>query len=134
MLEIMGKQNDTQEDELTEMQEDTQGEIAKDEEQLPITVPYEKLLELCYCCGCIGHQYRECAAYKNQAKEELPYGSWTKAQTTAESMKQKKDRGRWNATPENSRDESQTLSGNPKITETPILTIAEKSGLDTRAT
>lgn len=94
MLEAMKEQNETQEDKQIKMQEDTQGETAKEKEQIPITVQYKKLPEFCYCCGCIGHQYREYADYKNLSKKEPPYGSSTKAQTTTKRMKQKKDRGK----------------------------------------
>lgn len=134
MLEAMKEKNETHEDKQIKMQEDTQGETAKEKEQIPIMVQYKKLPEFCYCCGCIGHQYREYVDYKNLSKKEPSYGSSTKAQTTTKKMKQKKDRGKYNAGLENPRDESQSLAGIFKIMVMPILTIAEKLGLDTRAT
>lgn len=134
MLEAIKEQNETQEYKQINMHEDTQGETAKEKEQIPITVQYKKLPEFCYCCGCIGHQYREYSYYKNLSKKEPPYGLSTKAQTTTKRMKQKKDRGKYNAILENPRDESQSLAGIFKITVMPILTIAEKLGLDTKAT
>lgn len=61
MVEPLEEQEDTQ----GEGQEKMQGEIGKEEGQIPVTVQYEKFSEFCYCCGCIGQQYKECAAYKN---------------------------------------------------------------------
>lgn len=74
----------------------------KQVEKIPITVQYERLPDFCYCCGCFGHQYKKCAVYRNQAKEDLLYGSWVQAQTTAEKWKQSRVRGKWNITLEDS--------------------------------
>lgn len=45
---------------------------------------------------------KKCAVYRNQAKEDLLYGSWVQAQTTAEKWKQSRVRGKWNITLEDS--------------------------------
>lgn len=94
MLETMEEEDDTRTEEQGRMQENEQDKTRGDEGQIPITVQYEKLPEFCYCCGCIGHQYKECVSYQNQAKENLAYGPWTKAQTIAERLKQRRDRGK----------------------------------------
>lgn len=118
MLETMEEQRDTQAEGQGIMQEDEQEETREDEGQIPITVQYEKLPEFCYRCGCIGHQYKECVSYKNQAKEDLPYGPWTKAQTTAERLRQRRERGKWNAATGNSKNESQSQPDDPKAKNT----------------
>lgn len=46
---------------------------------MSLRVAYEKLLEFCFCCGLIGHQFRECLEYKGQPKDELTYGTWIRA-------------------------------------------------------
>lgn len=42
--------------------------------RIPMPILYEKLLDFCFCCAHIGHQYRECLKYKGQQKEDLPHG------------------------------------------------------------
>lgn len=53
------------------------------EMKIPIAVLYEKLPDFCFCCGMLGHQYRECLKYKGQPKEKLAFGGWMKALTPA---------------------------------------------------
>lgn len=53
----------------------------EDEEDIPMRVMYERLPDFCFYCGRIGHQYRECAHYKSQSKDELAYGPWIKVTT-----------------------------------------------------
>lgn len=69
-----------------------------EEDAVPITIQYEKLPDFCFCCGCVGHQYRECTKFKNQAKEELLYGPWIKATTMVDKLKQHRGKERWNIT------------------------------------
>ncbi|KAH9802979.1 hypothetical protein KPL71_001599 [Citrus sinensis] len=63
----------------------------EDGERISIRIAYEKLPDFCFCCGIIGHQYKECLEYKGQPKDELIYGAWMKAQTKVERAKQKTD-------------------------------------------
>lgn len=76
-----------------------------EEEGTPVLIRYERLPDFCYCCGCIGHQYRECAMYNNQLKEELAYDPWLKAPTMAEKSNQSRRRNKENDT-ENRRPEA----------------------------
>ncbi|KAL9451795.1 hypothetical protein AB3S75_013380 [Citrus x aurantiifolia] len=52
--------------------------------EIMVGVVYEKLPDFCFCCGFIGHQFRECAQYKGQPKENLAYGAWLKAISLAD--------------------------------------------------
>ena len=69
----------------------------EDADDVPMRVMYERLPDFCFCCGRIGHQYRECVHYKSQSKDELAYGPWLKATTVAEKLKQGRGRDRWTA-------------------------------------
>ncbi|KAL9411051.1 hypothetical protein AB3S75_044765 [Citrus x aurantiifolia] len=66
----------------------------EEEEDIPMRVMYERLPDFCFCCGRIGHQYRERVHYKSQSKDELPYDPWLKAITMSERIKQSRRRER----------------------------------------
>ena len=64
--------------------------------EIPMLVQYKRLPDFCFCCGRIGHQYRECSHYKSQSKDQLAYGPWLKATTMAERIRQSRGQDRWN--------------------------------------
>ena len=80
------------------------------EEKIPMPVGYEHLPDFCFCCGHIGHSFKECVQYKGQTKEQLPYGVWMKAIKISERAKLNRSRGNWN------RNHGQT-DGNPTSSE-----------------
>ncbi|KAH9658870.1 CCHC-type domain-containing protein [Citrus sinensis] len=69
--------------------------IEEDKKKTPMAVVYKRLPDFCFCCGILGHQYRECLKYRGQPKDKLPYGSWLKAKTAAERAKLNRDKGGW---------------------------------------
>lgn len=70
-----------------------------EEEDIPMRVMYESLLDFCFCYGRIGHQYRECTHYKSQSNDEMAYGPWLKATTIIERLKQSRRRDRSESEP-----------------------------------
>ncbi|KAK9178023.1 hypothetical protein WN943_027213 [Citrus x changshan-huyou] len=95
---VLNEENDEKESNRDE--EETEGEMENrgDRDRLGVEVHmpvvYERLPDFCYCCGIIGHQFRECIKYKNQPQDKLEYGPHLKAATIAEKKKQDKERNR----------------------------------------
>lgn len=52
----------------------------------------------------------------------MSYGSWTKAQTMAERLKQRREKRKWNTAPRNSRNESQNPPDDHKSKNTELQT------------
>lgn len=57
---------------------------------------YERLPDFCFCCGIIGHHFKECETYKGQPKEKLSYGTYMKALSKAEKTKLNRGKERLN--------------------------------------
>ncbi|KAL9440453.1 hypothetical protein AB3S75_019170 [Citrus x aurantiifolia] len=113
ILKVSGEQIRTVEEVETDRYGDCIGEIARirisvditqplpkmiflkleGEEKIPMPVSYEHLPDFCFCCGHIGHSFKECAQYKGQAKEQLPYGVWMKAIKISERARLNRNRG-----------------------------------------
>ncbi|XP_024041282.1 uncharacterized protein LOC112098886 [Citrus clementina] len=86
----------------------------EDDEDILIRVMYERLLDFCFCCGRIRHQYRECVHYKSQSKDEMAYGPWLKAMTITKKLKQSRMKDRWDSQPSNSHANFATPTKNTK--------------------
>ena len=78
----------------------------KQDGEVDILMPvvYEHLSDFCFCCGIIGHQYKECPKYQGQSKEELSYGVWMKAVIVGGRSRKYRSKEKWNN--DNSRLES----------------------------
>ena len=66
------------------------------EENVPMPVTYERLPNFCFCCGIIGHQFRECVKYKTQKQENFAFGPRMKAVKVSERLNHDKSKDRWN--------------------------------------
>ncbi|KAH9733907.1 ABC transporter G family member 37 [Citrus sinensis] len=66
------------------------------EEKVPMPVTYERLPDFYFCCGIIGHQFRECVKYKTQKQKNFAFGPWMKAVTVSECLNHNKSNDRWN--------------------------------------
>ena len=40
---------------------------------------YERLVGLCFACGCLGHEMKQCTVHQPAGLQERPYGYWMKA-------------------------------------------------------
>ncbi|KAL9453545.1 hypothetical protein AB3S75_009200 [Citrus x aurantiifolia] len=67
-----------------------------DNDEVELPVLYERLPDFCFCCGTIGHQFKECALYEGQSKENLPYGVYMRALSKAEKTRINRGRDKWN--------------------------------------
>lgn len=70
---------------------------SEEDGRISLRIAYEKLPEFCFCCGLIGHSFRECLDYKGQPNDELTYGVWMRAQSRVERARQSKEKEWWNA-------------------------------------
>lgn len=77
---------------MLELEQEDEGE-----KPVPMLVRYERLPDFCFVCGCIGHQYRICAKYKNQSRKEMEYGPLLKAPTVIDKKKMKNGKEDWSS-------------------------------------
>lgn len=84
---------------LENMENEREDAERNKEEDITMLVYYERLPDFCFCCGRIGHQYRECAYYKSQSNDELAYDPWLKVTASTEMLKQSRANERWEAEP-----------------------------------
>ena len=55
----------------------------EENDEVELLVLYERLPDFCFCCGIIGHQFKECVLYEGQSKENLPYEVYMRALSKA---------------------------------------------------
>ena len=53
--------------------------VSPEGDKVCIGFKYERLVGLCYQCGRIGHEVKECSVPRDQKQGCLPYGEWLKA-------------------------------------------------------
>ncbi|KAH9799961.1 hypothetical protein WN943_000608 [Citrus x changshan-huyou] len=81
------------------------------EEKIPMPIRYERLPDFCFCCGTLGHQFRECIKYKDQKQEDLAFGPWMRAVTMTERANSHKAKNRWNGGNNSREEESANQEG-----------------------
>lgn len=82
--------------------------FTQDEDAIWLPLLFERLPEFYYCCGMIGHAYKDCEIMHYDAKEDnFGYGAWLKASTMAMKNKQGRQNSRGES-PKKSRAELRT--------------------------
>ena len=81
------------------------------EEKIPMPNRYERLPDFCFCCGTLGHQFRECIKYKDHKQEDLAFGPWMRVVTMVERANSKKTKNRWNGGNNSREEESANQEG-----------------------
>lgn len=97
------------------------------EEDIPMLAVYERLPDLCYSCGCIVINSEN--EYRDQKKEELPFGPWLKAISLTDRTKLNKSRGKGSKEHERSKedvaDSESAKTSNPVL---PSLNPGQQNG------
>ncbi|KAH9670684.1 CCHC-type domain-containing protein [Citrus sinensis] len=100
----------------------------EDKKKIPMAMVYERLPDFYFCCGILGHQYRE---YRGQPKDKFPYGSWLKAKTAVERAKLNKDKWGWSKEHHKPNSPPATLANQPGLRQTLTSSNAQANIADT---